>query len=86
MFVSKSKQIMRDWLFKDDQFICDVRVAGVLIRGERILLQRERDGNEYALPGGHMRIGEMMSDGLVREFIEETGAQITCKKLLIITK
>ena len=48
----------QDWIFVVDNNICDVRTVGVLVRDGKILVQRDRDGNEYALPGGHIKIGE----------------------------
>ena len=72
----------KDWLFVVDNNICDVRTVGVLIRDGKILVQRDAHGNEYALPGGHVRIGETLAEGLVREYKEETGADISCVKLL----
>lgn len=72
----------KDWLFVIDNNICDVRTVGVLIRDGKILVQRDRDGNEYALPGGHVKIGESLEDGLSREYKEETGADISCVKML----
>lgn len=72
----------KDWLFKTDEYICDVRTVGVLFKDNKILVQRDIDGNEYALPGGHIKIGETLEDGLVREFKEETNADIKCKRLL----
>lgn len=72
----------KDWLFVVDNNICDVRTAGVLIRDGKILVQRDRDGTEYALPGGHLRIGELLESGLVREYKEETGADISCVRML----
>lgn len=72
----------KDWLFKSEEYICDLRSVGVLLRDGKILVQRERDGNEYALPGGHVKIGETTADGLVREYREETGAGIRVGRLL----
>ena len=72
----------KDWMFVVDNSICDVRTVGVLVRDGKILVQRDRNGNEYALPGGHVRIVETLADGLVREYKEETGADISCVKLL----
>ena len=72
----------QDWLFTSEEYICDVRTVGVLVNDGKLLVQRDRDGNEYALPGGHIKIGETLEDGLVREFKEETGADIKCSRML----
>ena len=72
----------KDWLFSIEDCICDVRTAAVLIHNQKILLQRERQGNAYALPGGHIKVGETLENGLLREIMEETGARIDCKRLL----
>ena len=72
----------KDWIFRTDKYICDLRTVGMLVRDGKLLVQRDRDGNEYALPGGHVKIGETTEDGLVREYKEETGAEIKVRKLL----
>lgn len=72
----------KDWIFKTHEYICDLRTVGVLIRDGKLLVQRDKDGSEYALPGGHVKIGETTADGLIREYKEETGADIKCDRLL----
>lgn len=72
----------KDWIFTTEEYTCDLRVAAVLVKDNKILVQREKDGNEYALPGGHVKIGETLEAGLIRETMEEMGVQIECKKLL----
>lgn len=74
----------KDWLFSDENNVCGFRTAGVLIRGNKILVQREKDGHEYALPGGHVKISETSIESLVREYKEETGAEITIGRLIWI--
>lgn len=74
--------IDKDWLFCSDEYICDLRTVGVLVKNNRVLVQREKNGREYALPGGHIKIGETLEAGLVREYKEETGADIKVKRLL----
>lgn len=72
----------RDWLFAGDDFVCGLRAVGVMLNGGRILVQRDRSGNEYALPGGHIKIGETTEAALIREYKEEIGADIKCVRLL----
>lgn len=72
----------KDWLFADEKYTCGLRAAGVLVRDNMILVQRDKDGNEYALPGGHIKIGETLEEGLIRETMEEMGVRIKCSRLL----
>jgi len=72
----------RDWLFKDENSVCNFRVAGVLIREGKIFLQRDKGGNEYAIPGGHVRNNETSQQSLIREYKEEVGADIICNRLV----
>ncbi|MCL2322414.1 MAG: NUDIX hydrolase [Oscillospiraceae bacterium] len=72
----------KDWLFSDENSICNYRTTGVLLRNGKILVQRDKDGTEYALPGGHVKIGETSEEALIREYKEETGADILCSRLI----
>lgn len=72
----------KDWIFSTAEYICDLRTVAVLVKDNKILVQRERNGNEYALPGGHVKIGETLEAGLLRETMEEMGVKIECKRLL----
>ena len=74
----------KDWNFIDNNAICNFRSAGVLIRNNKVLVQREKDGNEYAFSGGHVIIGETSEQSLMREYLEETGAKIIIEKLIWI--
>ncbi|MGA6157398.1 NUDIX hydrolase [Stenotrophomonas sp. NPDC087984] len=51
--------------------------SAVVVDGAgRILLQRRRDNDMWALPGGVMRIGESLPDCAIRETREETGVDV----------
>jgi len=70
----------KDWFFSDGKSICHFRVAGVLIKGDKVFLQKVKD--EYAFPGGHVSFGETSVNTLIREFKEEIGVDILCERLL----
>ena len=74
----------KDWFFSDESNICNYRTAGVLIKNNKLFIQREKDGFEYALPGGHVIIGETSEQSLIREYKEETGADIICNRIIWI--
>jgi ADP-ribose pyrophosphatase YjhB (NUDIX family) len=76
--------VKKDWLFSDEKTICNYRTVGVLLRNNKLLVQREKDGTEYALPGGHVIIGETSEESLIREYKEETGADILCSRMIWI--
>lgn len=80
MFLIGDENMVEDWHFKNETSLCLFRAAGVLLRNDRILVQS--DNNIYALPGGHVKIGETSEQTLIREYKEETGANILCDRLI----
>jgi ADP-ribose pyrophosphatase YjhB (NUDIX family) len=65
-----------------------IRVAGILTRGDEILLvKHEREGRQYfLLPGGGLEWGETCAEGLAREFEEELSLQVSVGPLLLINE
>lgn len=61
----------KDILFKTNEFIFSYRVAGILIKDQKILLQKPKNDDGYSIPGGHVSFGEITSETLIREFREE---------------
>ncbi|MET7467066.1 NUDIX hydrolase [Nonomuraea sp. NPDC005501] len=63
-----------------------VRVTGVLIEDERILLldQDTDTGRSWSLPGGKVEHGEPLSQALAREMREETGIEVDAGRLLYV--
>jgi len=72
--------VARDWLFQTEEGVCNFRCAAVIIRNSKVLLQH--DGDEYALIGGHVQMGETGAEAVEREFEEELGVRIRCGELL----
>ena len=71
-----------DWLFKNENHIYSLRVAGVTVHNNCLLVQREKGNYVYAIPGGHVRIGETLADALIREYSEEMNFSIYSTRLL----
>ncbi len=67
---------MTDILFHTDTHTYSCRVAGILVRDGKVLLQNTPDDPAYAVPGGHVQWGETWEETLRREFAEETGLSI----------
>ncbi|MDK2941601.1 MAG: hypothetical protein PWP56_1114 [Acetobacterium sp.] len=73
-----------DILYRSEEFIFSYRIAGVLVKNERILLQKPRNDDGYSIPGGHVRRGETSQEALIREFKEEINADIQVERLLFV--
>ena len=63
-----------------------VGVYGVLKNGNKILIQRNPLVKKFALPGGNIKIGESILEGLVREFKEQTGLKVEEKRFIGIVE
>ena len=68
-------------LFKQDGFTFSYRVAGILIKDGKVLLQKPNNTKEYAFPGGGVIFGETSDSALVRRWREETGLDIDVGEL-----
>lgn len=60
---------MSDILFKTENYMFSYRVAGIIIRDGKVLLQKPTNDTGYAFPGGHVELGETTFDYLVILFI-----------------
>lgn len=63
-----------------------VRVAGIIIEDEKILLisHKKNDSVYWLLPGGGVDYGESLEEALVREFSEELNIDIRVEGLALL--
>lgn len=73
----------QDILFKMEEFVFSYRVGGILIRDNKILLQRPKN-DDYAIIGGHVSGLETTMDTLKREYEEELNAKIEIENLMAV--
>lgn len=73
----------RDILFKTEEFIFSYRVGGLLIKDNKILLQKPED-DDFAIIGGHVSCLETTAETLKREFEEELHAKIEVDNLVAV--
>lgn len=83
MKFDKEERAMKDILFKTDDFVFSYRVGGILIRENKILLQRPKN-DDYSIIGGHVAVMETSQETLKREFKEELHANIEVGDLFAI--
>ena len=77
---------MSDILFDRDEYRFSYRVGGLLIRDNRVLMQKLVGEEGYAVPGGHVAFMETHEQTLRREFLEELHAPIEIGKLAAVAE
>jgi ADP-ribose pyrophosphatase YjhB (NUDIX family) len=68
----------------DGQATPKLDTRGVVFRGGELLLVQERDSGCWSLPGGWVDVGEMPSEAVVREVLEESGYRTRAARLLAL--
>lgn len=72
--------MQKDIFFRADDFVFSFRVGGLLVRDNKVLLQKHREKEEFYIIGGHITSLETAKDALKREFKEELGADIGIRR------
>jgi 8-oxo-dGTP diphosphatase len=72
----------------EEHFIGKVGQKAVIEKGGRVLITRNPlvDGEYWELPGGRMNVGELPSEGLVRELKEELGVIVQVCEVISIAQ
>ncbi|MFJ9300931.1 DNA mismatch repair protein MutT [Bacillus toyonensis] len=65
--------------------VMQVRVTGILIESEKVLLVKQKVANrDWSLPGGRVENGETLEEAMIREMKEETALDVKVKNLLYV--
>lgn len=69
-----------------EDYLLQVRITGILIEDDKILIVKQKISPEraWSLPGGRVQKGEMLEEAIIREMREETGLQTSVTKLLYV--
>lgn len=62
-----------DIQFEKNDYVFNYRVAIVIRKDNKILIQKDAGAKHITLPGGRCELGESTADTAIREFKEETG-------------
>jgi len=66
----------RDITVNIEEYIVNIRAAGIIIHDNKVLLHRNVNSDHYALVGGRVKIGENSEKTVKREIVEETGKSV----------
>ena len=72
-----------DVKIKSDEGRFKFRVAGAVVKNNKLLTVKICDNPFYCLPGGHIHLGENSIDAVKREINEEVN--ITCKNIKLMS-
>ncbi|MBQ9019020.1 MAG: NUDIX domain-containing protein [Bacilli bacterium] len=74
-----------DARFKTDEGRLKLRVSGIIIHDNKILLETYED-NSFCLPGGTINLNEDSEDAIKRELLEETDQEFIVDELVSINE
>ena len=77
LFGNKHQRELKNFKFRPSAY-------GILREGKNVLIKRHPAIEQFDLPGGGIELDETITEGLIREFKEETGLNVKVGKLLSV--
>lgn len=75
-----------DIKIKTNDSIFKLRVSGLLVKENKVLIVQMNNNGFYCLPGGHVELNEDSKEAVIREFEEETNIPVKIKKQIAIAE
>lgn len=63
-----------------------LRTTGIIIKNNKILVQKAKKFDGYVLPGGHIELGELSKEAMLRVINEETKMDVKINNLICIAE
>lgn len=75
---------MINFLLEKGKF--NYRIAGILMRDEKVLFHKEQHDEHWSLPGGRAEMLEDSKETLIREFQEELNCEVEVQNLQFVVE
>ena len=82
----KRKKTMEDIKIKDENGKFRLRVSGMIIKNNKLLVHETQKFKGYCLPGGHVEVGESTKQAILREMKEELKINVKITDLFCINE
>ncbi len=76
------ERVLENFLLQPGYATTKVDVRGAIIRNGKVLLVQERSDQKWSMPGGWADVGEVPSEMVAREVLEESGFEVAVKKVI----
>ena len=76
------ERVLENFLLQPGYATTKVDVRGAIIRNGKVLLVQERSDQKWCMPGGWADVGEVPSEMVAREVLEESGFEVAVKKVI----
>ncbi|MEN8264186.1 MAG: NUDIX hydrolase [Nitrospirota bacterium] len=74
--------VLENFLIQPGYATTKVDVRGAVIRNGKVLLVQERSDQKWCMPGGWADVGDIPSEMVAREVLEESGFEVAVKKVI----
>ena len=77
---------MIDIDIKNEEGKFKLRTSGIIVKDNKVLVEKAKKFDGYVIPGGHIELGEFSREAIIREIKEETTLDVTIKHLICVTE